>query len=242
MHRPKLKLLSLCMFILCLTAMFASVSQGATLSWLILNSSHTTATELKAEVAGHTDSTHLTLDGEAAGLKFAVTCTAFTLTNVNLEPGGKLTEGGKVTFTKCRVYKAAPLTEEYRCTVKSTGAAAGTVESGELKGSLELVFLGSLLTKIEPKAGSTGNLAVLRFEGAECVLPELNQVHGVLYLRDPFITTHSLEHLIESDASHTALYIGGHTAARLEFTKVLGSAWVGLAGFHFLLDWAAMDV
>jgi hypothetical protein len=247
MTRTKLGLLGLCAVVVGMMAMSASAAQGATLSWLILNAAKTVATELSAELAGKIDSTHLTLDGEVAGLKVAITCTAFTLKGVEIVPVGKLNEKGKVVFTGCKVYKTAPLSEEYKCTVKTAGAAAGTVETNEGKGELVLHELAGggkeVLTKITALAGLEGTFATLRFEGAECVLPELNQVHGTLYLKDcqGFATTHKLEHLVEQGPL-TSLYIGGHSAKQLEVTKILGSAWIFLAGVvHKGLDWSAMD-
>src|SRR6476469_6336932 len=266
MIRTKLGLLGLCAVVLGMMAMSASSAQAA-LSWLILNSAKTTATELKALLVGKKDSAHLSLHGEVGGFKIVVTCGTFTLNGVSLETGGKLTEGGKVVFGECGVYKTAPLTGDYmpKCSVKSPGAATGTVETNEGKGELVLhtfathepgkVELKEVLTKIEPKAGPTGNFATLRFEGAECVLPEGNQVHGTLFAQvwealvkekkkplpcDKNATKHQLEHLIV-EGPLTALYVGGHSAKQLEVTKILGSAWILLAGAHKDLHWAAMD-
>jgi hypothetical protein len=242
MVRTKIGLLSLCAVAAGLMAMSAGAAQGATLSWLILNSPKTTATELKAELVGEKDSEHLTLEGEAVGFKFAVTCTAISLNGANLEVGGKLTTGFKFVLTGCKVYKQAPLTGEYKCTVKSAGAAVGTVESGKLKGELALVGT-ELLTKIEPESGPTGIFKLFRFEGIECPLPEDLIVHGVLYLKDceGFATTHKLKHLVES-APPTALYVGAHSVKQLEVTKLLGSFWLKLAGAHSGLEWSGMDV
>jgi hypothetical protein len=242
MIRAKLGLLGLCVMMGVLVTS-VSAAHGSTLSWLILNSTHTTATELKATLAVKTDSQHLTLDGEVAGLKIALTCTNLALKGVNLELGGKLTEGGKIIFTGCKIYRTAPLTEEYKCTAKTSGAAAGTIETGELKGELTLVGT-ELVTKIEPKAGPTGTFATLRFEGAECPLPELNQLHGTAFFKDcqSFQTTHKLEHLIESVSALVAIFTGGHSAKQLEVTKILGSFWVFLTGVHAGLEWSGMDV
>src|SRR6476469_9070463 len=173
MIRTKLGLLGLCAVVLGMMAISASSAQGATLSWLILNASKTVATELKAELSGKTDSAHLTLDAEVIGLKIAVTCTGFTFKGAFLEAGGKAAEGGKMVYTGCKVYKTAPLTEEYKCTVKTTGAAVGTIETNETISALVLAE-GEVQLKIEPKTGPTGNLASIRFEGPECVFPEIN--------------------------------------------------------------------
>jgi hypothetical protein len=242
MVRTKIGLLGLCAAVVSTMAMSAGAAQGAILSWLILNAPKTTATELKAELVGESDSEHLTLDGEIVGFKVAVTCTALTLKGANLETGGKLTTGFKFVLTGCKVYKEAPLTGEYKCTVKSSGAAVGTVESGELKG--ELVLVGTeLLTKIEPKLGPTGTFKLFRFEGSECPLPEDLILHGTLYLKDceGFAATHKLKHLVES-APPTALYLGAHSVKQLDVTKFLGSFWLKLAGAHAGLEWSGMDV
>jgi hypothetical protein len=241
--RTKLGLLGLCAVVVGMMSMSAGAAQGATFSWLLLNTKMEEVAFLKAALTGEKDSEHITLDGEVAGFKIAVTCTKFTLNGVNLEAGGKLTEGGKVVFEGCKVFKEAPLKEEYACTVKTGTSPAGTVESGEGKG--ELVLVGTkLLTKIEPKAGPTGSFAALKFEGASCPLPELNQVHGTLYVKDckGEATVHLEKHLIEADAEATALYVGGHSALQLEMTKVLGSVWILLTGVHKEFLFGAMDV
>jgi len=242
MIRTKLGLLGLCAVVLGMMAMSAGAAQGATLSWLILNAAKTESTNLKALLAGKPDTNHLTLDGEVAGLKIAVTCTGFSLKEAFIEPVDKLFEKSRAIFTGCKVFKEAALTEEYKCTVRSPGAAVGTIETNEFKGLLELVE-GEVLTKIEPLAGPTGNLVTLLFEGAECVLPEVNQLHGTVYAKDclGFATTHKVEHLIES-AKQTRLYIGGHSAKQLEVTALLGSVWIRLGGTHEGLEWAGRDV
>jgi hypothetical protein len=232
-------------------SMSASAAQGATLSWLILNEAHTVATELKAELLAKPDTEHLELVGEVASLPVVVTCTGIELKGVFIEPVGKLNEGGKVVFTGCKLYKEKLLVGLYPCTVKTAGAAAGTVETGEGKGALALHEFKNekgevekeVLTKVEPKAGPTGSFATLRFEGTECPFPEQNQVHGTLYLKDclHLAVIHKKEHLVESNAALTALYVGGHSAKQLEITKILGSIWVRLGAAHKELEWSAMD-
>lgn len=243
MTRTKLGLLGLCAVVVGMMAMSASAAQGSTLSWLILNSAKTVATNLKAELTGKKDTEHLELAGKVAGLPVVVTCTGFTLKGIFLEPVDKITEGGKVVFTGCKVYKEKLLVGLYKCTVKSAGAAVETVESGEGKGLLELVGT-EVLTKIEPKAGPTGAFATIRFEGAECPLPESNVVHGTLFLKDCLnqAVIHKLEHLVEAEPVNTKLYVGGHSAEQLEITKILGSVWIFLAGAHAGLEWSGMDV
>ena len=130
------------------------------------------------------------------------------------------------------------------CLVKSPGASKGTVETNKGKGLLVLHNNNTeVLTRIEPAAleVETADFAILRFE--ECALTEVNPVRGVLYIKDTRgeATIHKVRHLIAEGAS-TALYLGAHSAKKLETTKVDGSAWVKLAGAHNGLDWAAMDM
>jgi hypothetical protein len=221
-------------------------ARGATLSWLILDNAGE-ATFLNAELAGEKDSLHLTLDGEVGGLKIAVICTSFTPKGVKLEKEGKLTPGSKVVFEGCKVYKEEKdekeLVEQYECSVNTGTLPAGSVETGELKGELTLIGT-KLLTRIEPIAGPTGNLVTIKFGGTNCVLPLMIVVHGTVYAEDcgNNATTHEVKHLIKAEPTSTALYIGGHSTHQLEVTKILGSAWIKLAGApHVGLKWAAMD-
>jgi hypothetical protein len=248
--RTKLGLLSLCAMVAGIMSISVGAAQGATLRWLVLNSAGTVVTEiaeeggkvnLLVELEGEKDTEHLSLEGELSGLKFAITCTNFTVSKIHLAALCKLTSG-ELVFTGCGVYKEAPLKEPIAgCEVK-TGGAFGTVETKELKG--ELVLLGTkLVVKLEPVAGPTGTIASLQF-GQTCVLTSPSVVHGTLYLEDceGLMTNHAVKHLVQSDQVNTALYLGGHSAKQLEKTKVLGSAWVLLKGSHAGLKWSAMDV
>jgi hypothetical protein len=245
MTRRKLAVLGFCAVVVGIMAMSASSAQAVTVSWLVLNGAKTVATNLLAQVLGKTDSTHLTLDGEVAGLKIAVTCTNFILKEWFIAPVEKFDENGKAVFTGCKVYKAAPLIEEYKCTVNSPGAPAGTIETNALKGLLELVGT-KLLARVEALAGPAGSIVTIQFTGPECVLPESVQLHGTAYVEDcqGQATTHKLEHLVQPDSvSATKIYIGGvDSAKQLEVTKLLGSVWVFLGGAHVGLEWSGMDV
>lgn len=242
--RTKLGLLGLCAMVVGIMSMSASAAQGATLSWLILNAAGTTATNLKAELKGQKDTEHLELTGVVAGLPVVVTCTNFSLNAIFIEPEEKAS-GGKVVFTGCKAYKEKLLVGLYECTVKSVGATEnGKIETEpEAKGLLELIE-GSILLKVEPAGGPTGNFAKIKFEGASCPLTELNVVHGVVDFKDceGFATTHKVKHLVEANETQTKLYIGGHSATQLEKTKLLGSVWIELGAPHAGLAWSAMDV
>jgi hypothetical protein len=241
MNRKKLGLLGLCAVVVGMMAMSASSAQAA-LSWLVLDKNGAALESLKALLEGEVDSEHLSLDGKVAGLPIAITCTNLMFKNFSLEASGKLTAGGKAVFFGCGVYKSAPLSEPYQCTVRSPGSAAGRIETNELKGELVLVG-GKLRAKVEPLAGLTGIIVTLEFNGPECPLPEINQVHGSVYIKDceGLETSHLLLHLIEPDKELTSLYIGKHSVEQLTITKPLGSAWAFLVGEHALLKWAAMD-
>jgi hypothetical protein len=255
MTRSRLGLMGLCAVIFGVMAMSASSAQAA-LSWLVLNSAGTTATELKAELVGEKDSEHITLLSKllSGGINVAITCTNFELIGVNLEVGGLLTTGGKVKFTGCEAYEKAPLTTALACKVHSAGQAVGVVESLKGKGGLVLheIKVGEkeVLTKIEPEVGTT--FATFLTEG--CSLPESNPVNGVLYVKDcealknekgealpcdKNALVHSVKHLIEQGPL-TSLWVGKDTAEHLE-TSVIGSAWIKLAGAHAGLKWSAMD-
>jgi hypothetical protein len=240
MLRSKLGLLSLCALALGLMA-FAGSAQAS--EWLILTGkegeSHVlkTATELPAEVKLALENEMGTLLTHLSGLAVSVLCTGAGLENTQLEGGGKLTEGGKVTFTGCTV----PVPAGEICTVKSKGGTVGTIKTLEGKGQLEKE--GD--TKISPKTGET--FAELVFGGEKCTLPtEVSEpIHGVLWIKDcelnaskeSKIKEHLIEHLIIEDTSkgHT-LWIGSDTAEHLE-TSIDGSAWAKLAGGHVGLLW-----
>jgi hypothetical protein len=243
MNRTKLGMLGLCAIVVGIMAMSDGSAQAA-LSWLILDENGTAldAAKLLGVLTSEADSTHLTLETKVAGLPVAITCTNLALNKVHLEKEGLLAAGGKVTFTGCAVYKAAPLTEKYECSVSNPGGTAGTVETNDFKS--ELVLVGTKLRiKAEPLTGPTGNFFVLQFTGPNCVLPELNQKHGTLYLKDGegLETGHLVRHLFEMDPELTAMYVGKHSAEQLALTKALGSAWVKLTGAHAGLKWGAMD-
>src|SRR6476469_9656292 len=137
MARTKLALLGLCAVVVGMMAMHASAAQGATLSWLVLNSAHTVATELKAELIGEIDSSSIKLNTEMAGLTPLFTCNAFAFTALLFAAAGQFIAAGAIILAGC-----VPVNhkgESYKCTVKSTGAPAGTIKSNELKGGLVLV-------------------------------------------------------------------------------------------------------
>lgn len=262
MIRPKLGVFGLCTVMLVVLAVSAGLSQASSIvklvldkdntvlkiveagtsTWLILNSSGTTATELKALLVGEKDSEDLTVVTHLLGRLFWVTCTNFELVGVNLEKEGKLTTGSRIIFTGCEAYGKGPLTEPLNCKLHSTGQAAGTIETNKLKGELVLhVFVNGeskVLMKIEPEVAG-GTLKSVLTE--ECIMPESNSLRGILYFEDALeqITTHTVKHLLVQ-SSQTSLYIGTDTAEHLE-TSLIGSAWVKLGAEHTGLKWSAMD-
>jgi hypothetical protein len=230
MLRSKLGLLSLCALALGLMA-FASSASAA--EWLILNSKGESieAKNLSAEVKLEIEES-ATLLSKLNGITFEVTCTAADLKGTSLEGGGKLTTGGKISFSGCTVPKPSG------CTVKSPGAATGTVETEKGKGILE-----GDETKIEPEEAG-GTFAFLIFAGATCTLPTeaKEPIRGVLWIKDceNLILTHQVKHLIiESTAHGKTLFIGSDTPEHLE-TKIDGSGWALLKGAHVGLAWGAV--
>ena len=229
-------------------AISASSAQAA-LSWLVLNSAGTTASELKAELLGEKDSVHLSLTTKQVGIKFTITCTGFELVGINLEIGGTLTNGSKVRYTGCEAYETAPLTGPLACHVHSAGQSVGTILTAELKGELvlhtffdepkpgEKVELKEILTKLEPKTGTT----FATFLTEKCVVPETSPINGKLFLKDgeKIATTHAVKHLFEQGPL-TSLWVGSDTAEHLE-TSLAGSGWIKLGGAHAGLKFAAFD-
>ena len=264
MIRTKLGMLGLCAIVLGVMAMSASAAQGATFSWLVLNAAKTVATELTlvlnekgehvtnllAQLTGEKESSHIALLTEIVGLRVSVVCNTFNLVGVHLAAHGRLSHG-KVAFSECEAYSLTELQREMlevlgsnlNCLVKSPGAAKGTVETNPGKGELVLHTLAGggteVLTKIEPLGA---DFAELKFE--ECALTELNKVRGVLYIKDSLgeATIHKEKHLIV-EGPLTALYLGAHSAMKLDLTKIHGTAWVKLAGApHNGLEWGGMDM
>jgi hypothetical protein len=239
MTRPKLGLLCLCSLVASVMAISTSSAQAAG-SWLV-GTTQITGTgfsvNLLAAVGGEIEGTSGTLLTHLLNLRVAVTCTTlFSMTNMVLQGEGKLFEGAKVTFTGCTVTQG-----DITCLVKSPGAALGTIETNELKGELVLHTGGVVLVKIEPKSATAG-FVTLHFEGEECLLPLLNKISGVLFLKDceNKAETFAVKHLIEQGPL-TSLTVGADTAEHLE-TSIDGSAWVSLGGAHTGQEWRAMSV
>jgi hypothetical protein len=234
MTRPKLALVGLCIALLGVMSMFASSAQAAG-SWLVGTTEITKTSTLLAEATSETESTAIILF-TVFHIMVGIGCTQSTISHIHLAAEGKFSEGGKVIFTGCTVSGAG-----VTCTVKSPGAAVGTVASEELKGELVLHTGGVVLAKIEPKSAG-GNLGTVRFEGAECLLPESNKVTGVVYLKDceNKAETLAVKHLIEQGPL-TSVSFGADTAEHLE-TSFSGSAWVKLTGLHNNVEWRGMGV
>jgi hypothetical protein len=242
MIRTKLGLLGLCAVVLGMMAVSAGSAQANLFKWLILDATHTTATELKAAVQGESDG-DITLVTHLLGRLFWVTCTGFELKNINLEALGTLTTGGQVLFTNCEAYGSGPLTEPLGCKVHSPGTAAGskTIETNKGKGALLLhepsVGVTELVTKLEPEVGETFGTILTE----ECIMPESNPVRGKLFIKDCLkqAEVHKVTHLIEELKALTKLWVGVHNEEHLK-TEIIGSAIVKLGGAHAGLEWAGI--
>jgi hypothetical protein len=248
MIRTKLGLLGLCAVVVGMMAMSASAAQGATLSWLILNSTHTTATNLLAKLVGEKDSEHLVLLTKLLGLMVSITCTNFELINTYIEPVEKIQNNAQVKFTGCTAREGDTLGTAFpNCEVSSAGQPIGTILTEKGHGLLVLHKLTGggeeVLTELLPDVVG-GPFAIILIKN--CVLPESNPVKGALFLKDceGFATTHKVKHLV-IQGPLTSLFVGADTAEHLE-TSLRGSAWIKLgqtpAGVnHTGLEWAAMD-
>ena len=245
MTRSKLGSLGLCAVVLGMMAISVASAQAVD-DWLVLNAPGTVATlieepggvlNLKVETTAEIEPSKLTLLTKLVGLKISVACTALTTSGFFLKGEGKLSEGGKVKFTGCTVEGGG------KCTVKSPGAATGTIETEELKGEIVLHELPGFVKDVFLKLLSKlfgGGLVPFRFEGDECVLPESAKITGSLFLRDceGFATTHKVRHLLVQSPL-TELSVGADTAEHLE-TSIDGSIWVKLIGSHAGDAWSAM--
>jgi hypothetical protein len=238
MIRTKLILLGLCAALFGVMAFGASGAQAA--EWLILMSNNEvlTATQLLANIQAKVEVTPV-LHTEILKVKFLVVCTGVSLIGIGLEAGGKLTEGGKVSFTGCKgETNGSP---NANCTPHAGGGAAGVVNTNEGKGELVLHELegGTKdgLTKIEPKTGTT--FVTLEMSEA-CPVGEKVPVNGVLFLKDceNMIELHLKEHLIE-EGPLTDLWATNTKNAEHK-AVILGSAWIRLIGVgHEGLLWGA---
>jgi hypothetical protein len=216
---------------------FTPSSASATPGWLILTNKGETKTgsELSAliTVQGGDDIPWET-SFLVTGLAAQVRCTSAALTSMSLEGGGKLTSGGKFTLTGCTVPTPAG------CTVKSKGAATGTIVTNSLKGQLQ--ESGEIL--IEPSTAG-GSLIELIFEGATCLLPtEITEsIKGVTWYKDceGKLKTHLVSHLMEVSTAHgKTMFIGSNTAEHLELTIAGSEFWALGNAAHVGLKWGSM--
>jgi hypothetical protein len=246
-------LLGLCAALFAVMAFSASGAQAA--KWLILmeNGEVLTGEQLKAEVKGEKDSAVIALDSKALGIEFQVLCTNFQTIGVSLEGEGKITEGGKVSFSGCSVDTNGKANPE--CEASAGGGAAGTIITNAGKGQLVLHVLQELkvknekgeevivkdttgLTKIEPK--EAGKPFVTISLGPKCPVGESLPVNGVLYLKDceNMVELHLVRHLVEQGPL-TELWVTNNNNAEHKAT-LLGSGWILLSGAHTGLSFGGM--
>jgi hypothetical protein len=210
--RLRLKALGLSAVVLGLMAFGAGAARAA--NWMV-GANNVTSTlspeiqikEIEELIALPKGEKHLVLLTKIGGTKVNILCTGASLVGVQLETGGKLTEGGKAKITGCETFLNGTLSAV--CVPKSFGQANGTVASEEVKGQLGLFGFKKLI-QIQPKTGE--NFAVLRF-GGECPLPESVPIKGTLFIKDCFnIETSSLDHLIEVDNAESHIFAISDTA------------------------------
>ena len=237
MIHSKWGLLGLCAVSLGAMALSVGAAQAA-FSWLVLNKTQTTATELKALVIGEKGTPILSLLTTLLGFSIEIACAGkFELIGLSLEKEGKLTEGAKAKLTGC--YQQGAWGEKVVCEQHSSGQSAATIVTNELKSELVLHTLAGgeteVLVKIEPKAA--GGTFTTTFTQEECLAFEGIPVKGTIYLKDGLgqATTHASKHFLEV-APLTTLFVGSKTPANAE-----GGIWVKLGNPHAELKWSAMD-
>ena len=237
MIRSRLGLLGLCAVVFGLMAFAAGGAQaepGA--KWLILNSKGEHVELLAAIAVVEVEKKTRTLLAEIRKIKTEILCTGAKLIGVWLEPGGGLTNGGKVQFSGCIVILNGTLNKN--CQPKAGGGAVGTIITNAFKGLILLHKLASGvlddLVEIEPSVGET---FVTINMGAACPIAENIPVRGKLFLKDceDLFLKHLVKHLIiEGPLTH--LWLLNLTAEHA--AKIDGTGWVALTGAHEGLRWA----
>ena len=259
MRLTKLALLGLCALILGLMAFGTSAAQAEPgNAWVILNPEKTLVKKpllpvLGAQLESGTEGLLLAtvLNGT---INLVIHCSAIQLVGVHLEEEGKLTNGGKVKFTGCKVLING--TEEPECEVHSAGEPVGTVSTNPGKGLLKLHLFPKkelkdktidpekteLVTVVEPRNKKEGEKEeggpepfVTLLMGEGCVIGEEVPIEGKFVIRDCELkaSEHLVTHLIEEEPELTLLHVLDDLHAKID-----GSALVSLTGEHKGLKWA----
>jgi hypothetical protein len=237
MRYTKLTVLGLCAVIVGLMAFGASAAQAEpNNAWVILKGEvKELVTDALAPLvqASLENGTIGVLHAEVLekSIHVEVRCTAGTLVGVHLQKEGTLTNGGKVTFTGCKVWLNGE--EATECKVHAPESSpVGTVSTEPGQGLLKL-HEGKLVILVKPKTGET---LVNLLMGNECVIGAEVPVEGHLAIKDceGKAETHLATHLIEELAALTLLHVLDDPSAH-----VLGNALASLAGTHEGLKWAA---
>lgn len=230
--RSKPSFLGICVLAFALTAVFAGTAHAT--SWIVLNSEGKALETLKATIQSEAENKKVSLLTRFLGIGMEFRCTTAALVGASIEAEGKITSGFKALFTGCQLYVNGALDSE--CTPRSTGKAAGTVETNALKGSLVLSEVNGPI-KVEPKEGTS--FVTLNF-GVECPIFENTTINGVFYLQDGqyLLSKHLTSHLVE-ESFGTEIWISTKTAEHL--SQVDGSAIVSLTGAHAGLKWGGPE-
>jgi hypothetical protein len=219
MKRAGLKLFSLCVLALGLVAFSATAAQ-ADGTWMVKGVDLTSGT--KALVGKLKNNTGTLLS--ALGFnKVDFTCATSTLVNANLEAGGAISEASKnakVAFGVC-ITKINGV-EAKACQPKATGKVAGTIETEEFYGllnlhKLEFVGASDAIIGITPKVGTV--LTVIHM-GDLCAIGDTVKVFGSLALKDVGGNTG----LLEEKQIHEVLEFNSLNELKVGDVKSLGSA------------------
>lgn len=236
MKRTGLKLLGLCLLTSALMAFSANAAQAS--SWMVNGKTISTTAENK-ELEGKFG-VHITLLFKFGFIKINVLCQFGTLLNAKLEPAGAISEASKnakIDLGGCTVTLNGK--EAAKCVPTAIGKAAGTIETNEFYGLLQLHSDGSGVIVITPKTGTT--FATIHM-GAGCAIGEEVSIFGSLALHDVGLGTgkdelevERAEHGFAEFAPLTALKATNSESesgltidVRFDFKTAAGGNWSGL--------------
>jgi hypothetical protein len=247
MRYTKLTVLGLCAILVGLMALGASAAQAEPdNAWFIVNAKGELVLVKKPLLPilkGELENKFGVLDADVleGSVHVEVRCTGGELVGVHLMEEGKLSDGGKVKFTGCKVWLNGEEAPECKVHAPAT-APVGTVTTNEGKGLLELHLFPEtakekhkteLITLVKPLVGEE---FVKLLMGSECVIGEEVPVKGYLAIKDCELSSekHLKIHLIEEEPELTLLEVLDDLNA-----QILGSAKVFLTGEHEGLLWGA---
>jgi hypothetical protein len=227
--RPVPKLLGLCVLILGLTALTASLAQAEVgASWSVGGAKVTEALLPQLQVHEIENKTASLLFTTKGGTKTAILCTAIEMVGMKLTTSGSVSSG-KLKFTGCVTLLNGTISSN--CAPRTAGAPKGTVET--FNGTaLIILHVGTPLLLLKAESGES--LASMEM-GELCSLGESVPVKGALTLKDckNELQTELVSHLFEEGPLSSLTSLG-------QPTTLDGSVIAELSGAHKGLKWKGL--